>query len=262
MKKMKINGYEIKPGADLSGANLRYADLRYADLSGANLYYANLSGADLSGAILRRVNLSDAYLSGADLSGAILSGADLRYANLRRANLRGANLRYADLSGANLSGADLRYANLYGANLYGADLSGVDLSGANLSGANLRRVNLSGAKGLLNPADWLAANFKTNKKGYIVYKAEGQTTYTPALHWKGSKFITEVVNPNRTDTCGCGVNFATLKWIKSFYPGRIRNGTIKIRRMYLHWKDLPSVVVPYNTDGKARCGRLEKGRLI
>ena len=51
---MIVNGYEIKPGVDLSGA----------DFSGANLSEANLSEANLSGA-----NLSGANLSGADLYG-------------------------------------------------------------------------------------------------------------------------------------------------------------------------------------------------
>ena len=34
---MKVNGYEIKPGADLVNANLRGADLKDADLWGANV---------------------------------------------------------------------------------------------------------------------------------------------------------------------------------------------------------------------------------
>jgi uncharacterized protein YjbI with pentapeptide repeats len=34
---MNINGYEIKPHANLWGANLEGADLRYADLRGANV---------------------------------------------------------------------------------------------------------------------------------------------------------------------------------------------------------------------------------
>ena len=55
-----VNGYEIKPGANLGGANLggadlMYADLRYADLRGAYLWGAYLWGANLWGA---RVNNS------------------------------------------------------------------------------------------------------------------------------------------------------------------------------------------------------------
>jgi|SRR5579859_256293 len=109
--KITVNGqeYDIQPGADLYGADLREA----------NLYGANLRGADLYGADLREANLREADLRGADLY-----GADLREANLREADLRGANLY-----GANLYEADLYGANLRGANLYGADLRGAkDLS--------------------------------------------------------------------------------------------------------------------------------------
>ncbi len=99
---MNVNGYEIKPGADL-----RCADLRCADLEGADLKGANLRGAILVGAILE---------------GANLEGADLRDANLRGAYLRDAYLRDANLEGANLRGAYLRDANLKGADLEGAKL--------------------------------------------------------------------------------------------------------------------------------------------
>ena len=44
---MIVNGYEIKPRADLSRAYLSEANLSGADLSKANLSKANLSGANL-----------------------------------------------------------------------------------------------------------------------------------------------------------------------------------------------------------------------
>lgn len=66
----KVNGYEIRHGADLYKANLAGADLK-----GANLYGANLKGTDFRGANLYRANLYRAELSGADIS-----GADLRRA--------------------------------------------------------------------------------------------------------------------------------------------------------------------------------------
>ena len=89
---MKINGYEIKPHANLNSADLNSADLRHADLRGANLRYVDL----------RRANLKDANLNSADLNSA----------DLRHADLRGADLRYTDLNSANLRGADLRGANI------------------------------------------------------------------------------------------------------------------------------------------------------
>lgn len=48
---MIINGYEIKPNANLSDANLSRADLRGANLSDADLRRADLRGANLRGAI-------------------------------------------------------------------------------------------------------------------------------------------------------------------------------------------------------------------
>jgi len=89
-----VNGYEIKPKADLEGANLQGADLRRA-----NLYRVNLQGANLQGANLQGVDLED---------------ADLQKANLQKANLQGANLEDADLRGANIDGANLRDVNLRG----------------------------------------------------------------------------------------------------------------------------------------------------
>ena len=64
---MIIKGHDIKPFANLSGANLRGADLCDANLCGANLSSANLCDANLSGADLRGANLCDANLRGASL---------------------------------------------------------------------------------------------------------------------------------------------------------------------------------------------------
>ena len=46
---MNINGYEIKPRADLKGANLKDADLSFANLKDADLRGADLRGANLEG---------------------------------------------------------------------------------------------------------------------------------------------------------------------------------------------------------------------
>lgn len=120
---MKVDGYDIRPGANLRGA----------DLSGTNLRDALMNGAELSGA-----NLRDALLRGANLSSANLYRAELSEAELYRAYLSCANL-----CGANLSGADLRCASIGGADLSGANLIDADLRGANLRGAYLRDAQLN-----------------------------------------------------------------------------------------------------------------------
>ena len=177
-----------------------------------------------------------ADLREADLRWANLGGADLRWADLREADLR-----WANLGGANLRGADLRWANLGGANLRGADLSG----------ANLRGADLSGATGLLNPSDFFAENFETSNIGYIVYKVFGGE-YDPPEQWdiRQDAIIEEEVNFDRCTACACGINVATLDWIKSHYPKK------QIWKCLIEWPWLAGVCVPYNTAGNIRASKV------
>ena len=229
-------GDEKGTQANLSCANLSEAKLSYAKLSEAYLSCANLNGADLSGADLIGAYLSYAKLSGADLSGADLSGAYLSEANMSCANLSGANLSCANMSCANLSYANLSYANL---------------SGAKLNGADLRKADLSGAKGLLSPIEYIQDHFEKSESGFIAYKTFGGT-YEPNTSWVISvgETLEENVDPTRTIGCGCGINIATLDWVKNNTKGDIWKVLIKFE-----W--LPGVVVPYNTNGKIRCGRVQ-----
>ena len=166
-----------------------------------------------------------------------------------RANLSGADLRWANLSGANLSEADLSEANLSEANL-----SRANLSGANLRWANLRWANLSLSKGLLSTVNYLEAHFERTDAGYIVYKTFNGT-YSAPNHWEieAGSIIEETVNFDRCTECGCGINVATLDWVKHNYPNK------PIWKLLIRWEWLCGVCVPYMTDGKIRC---EKAELI
>ena len=174
-------------------------------------------------------------------------------ANLSKANLSYANLSKANLSKANLSKANLSRADLSGANLSRADHSGANLSYANLSGASLRGANLSGAKELLSAVNFIDAHFERVADGYIAYKTFN-FKYAAPESWtiaEGS-VITENVNFNRCEECGCGINVAPLDWMKSFYGWRG-----DIWKVLIRWEWLCGVCVPYNSDGKIRCERVE-----
>ncbi|MDY6893863.1 MAG: pentapeptide repeat-containing protein [Thermotogota bacterium] len=227
--------------------------LRGVNLAGANLKGANLTGADLTGA-----NLTMANLRGAFLRKACLAGADLKGANLTGADLTGADLTGADLTGADLTGANLTGANPRWANLTGADLTGANLTGANLRKADLIGANLSNTKGLTNSSEYMRENFEKTRDGYVVYKRIGDTYFSVPNYWKieSGNFIEEVVNPCPADDCGCGVNFGTREWCNSNYPNA------DLWKCLLHWEDLATLVVPYNTDGKCRCGRLQLLEII
>ena len=152
----------------------------------------------------------------------------------------------ADLSEANLSGADLSEANLSGANLSEANLSEANLSGANLSGANL-----SGANGILSTANFLESYFERTDAGYVAYKTFNEVYRAPDT-WKievGS-VLEENVNFDRTNECGCGINVAPLEWVKREYSG-------EIWKVLIRWEWLCGVCVPYQSDGKIRCERVE-----
>jgi hypothetical protein len=254
--------------ADLNGTNLRGANLRGAELYGAELSNANLNGtylndADLRGADLSYANLSNAHLNDANLSNVDMSYADLSYANLNKADLSYANLSNADLRGTHLNGASLRYADLSYANLSNADLNdanlrGTDLScthlyGADLKGTDMNGTDLSCANGIKNQKEFLS-QFEKTENGIIVYKAIGETSNIPSPKWniRENKYIEENVNPCRTTLCGCGVSFATINWIKREYE----NKKYDIWECLIEWDDMSDIVVPYNTDGKARCSRL------
>ena len=187
------------------------------------------------------------WLSNTGGSRANLSGADLSGADLSGANLSGANLSRANLSWANLSGANLRQANLRQ-----ADLRQADLSGANLSWANLRQADLSGAEGLLEPFCWLRDTFETTDRGITVYRAQsGQFANPYGWVFEPGSELTEVCHPDRTLDCACGVAFATLEWVRKNHPSDT------VWRCLIPWPRSCGVVVPYNTDGKARCDYLE-----
>ena len=174
-------------------------------------------------------------------------GADLCRADLSEADLSEADLRWADLSGADLSRANLHKADLSGANLRRANLIEADLSGANLGEADL-----SGATGLLSAVDFLEAHFERVEAGYIAYKTFNVTYEAPAA-WEIKKgaVISENVNFDRCTECGCGVNVAPMEWVKREYgyPG--------IWKVLIRWEWLCGVCVPYMSDGKIRCERVE-----
>jgi len=182
------------------------------------------------------------------------------YENLNEAKLSGADLRGADLHGANLHGANLHGADLRGADLHGANLHGANLSGADLDGSDLNGADLSEVKGIVSQKKYLSEYTKT-KKGIIVYKAIGAATpYLPPSTWeiKKGNYIEENVNPCRTTLCGCGVNFASKEWILNTY----HYGSYDLWKCLIEWEDLSDIVVPYNTDGKARCSRLKLLEII
>lgn len=133
-----------------------------------------------------------------------------------------------------------------------ANLSYANLSNANLRYANLSYANLSGAKEFMSAVNYIDAHFERVEAGYIAYKTFNCTYDAPKTwEFEPGAVLTENVNANREDVCGCGINVAPLEWVKRKYPNK------HIWKVLIRWEWLAGVCVPYNTDGKIRCERVE-----
>ena len=124
--------------------------------------------------------------------------------------------------------------------------------GALLRNVNLSQANLSGATGLPIAADFLS-NFQRDADGVLVYRAQrGYPRFPapPSWRFEPGRVLTETVNPDRCTPCGSGVSFGTLDFCREEHPEQ------RIWLCRIAWIDLADVVVPFATDGKARCARL------
>ncbi len=192
--------------------------------------------------ILENRFLPDGSFRSADFSGDDLSWLDFS----------GKNASNANFSSANLSNANLAYATLAFADFTGAKLDGANLKGASLFCANLNGASLSGVKGLISPIDFIESHFEKTSDGYIAYKVFNYI-YTPPTYWKIKRgsIIEEVVNFDRCADSGCGINVSSLYWMQ-------RNRRIgHIWKVLIRWEWLAGVCVPYNSDGRIRCERVE-----
>ena len=176
---------------------------------------------------------------------------DIKLANILELHLKWIRSEKGGVR-ADLSDADLSDADLSDADLSRADLSRADLSDADLSDADLRGADLSDAEGVLSAIDFMNKHFEKIDEGYIAYKTFG-TFYSINPNWKikVGEVIEENVNFNRNNECGCGINVAPLKWVKN------QTGDLPIYKVLIRNEWLMGVCIPYLTDGKIRCERVE-----
>lgn len=79
------------------------------------------------------------------------------------------------------------------------------------------------------------------------FKNKAQELYNRYEGYAGE----ETVNFDRCTECGSGINVAPLEWVKTYYPNDL------IWKVLIRWEWLPGVCVPYESNGKIRCERVE-----
>lgn len=123
---------------------------------------------------------------------------------------------------------------------------------AHLEGAHLERANTSGCFIIPTASSYIAKHFISDGLRIIVYKTFG-LHYQPVAGWTihRNAVIEETPNPSRCTACGSGINVATLRWINQ------ASQNLDIWKCRIRWIDLADTVVPFGSDGKIRCARLE-----
>ena len=143
-------------------------------------------------------------------------------------------------------------ANLSRADLSGAYLSGANLSGANLSGANLSRANLSRARGV-DAARCTPLLMLLDQPGpiraYKLVTADGVGPFNGGLTYQvGQSYGVSDANTDVTESCGAGINVATLDWcLKEWREG--------YRILIVEFTAADIAAIPTATDGKFRLHR-------
>lgn len=141
-------------------------------------------------------------------------------------------------------------ADLHGSDLRESNLRYSDLSLSDLRGSDLRGSDLSGSTGLLDASQWIAENLTRCRGGVYAYKSFGIHYESPA-DWRqepGAE-ISETVNLLPTIDCACGVNVATLDWVRN------NSNDAPIWKVLVRWEWMAGGVIPYNTEGKFRVPR-------
>lgn len=214
----------------------------------------------------RDVHIFDG-LYGADFHDSSFGNSNCRSVGFNRSDFTGVKAWHCDFINADFSGCDLtrayfnqcdlRGANFGGASLIGTGFINCKLDDAKFDAATATRPVFNGSTGVFDPIEFMANYFERTEEGYIVYKIfDGMYKMPGDWDIKPGSVIAENANLNPFDSCGCGVNVATLGRVRNF---RIENGAFDhpIWRCLIRWEWLPGVVVPFGSNGKIRCSRVQ-----
>jgi hypothetical protein len=104
----------------------------------------------------------------------------------------------------------------------------------------------------LSASTYISDNFEKTSDGIIGYKCFDQH-YSPSGDWVLSpgSIIEEVVNFSRQSDWGCGVNVGTKDYVKR------QTDKDTVWKVLIRWEWMVGVCVPYATDGKIRCEKVE-----
>lgn len=223
-------------------------------LKGTEIKEGWLLGLNLNRAILENVYLNESEIRNCSFEGAIIKNC-----SFVKSNIWSTSFKRSKISKTNFTDADID-TNSFDC----AEIKECDFTNSIWNRCSFTQSNFSGSKGLISSIDYLEKTFKKTEQGYITYKKFGQFYDTPN-YWdiREGSILNEVINSNRFEDCGAGINVSTLNWLDEhlLFAATLFGFSAKdktdIWEVLIPFEWLSGVCVPYNTDGKIRCERVK-----
>lgn len=223
-------------------------------LKGTEIKEGWLLGLNLNRAILENVYLNESEIRNCSFEGAIIKNC-----SFVKSSIWSTSFKRSKISKTNFTDADID-TNSFDC----AEIKECDFTNSIWNRCSFTESSFSGSKGLISSIDYLEKTFKKTEQGYITYKKFGQFYDTPN-YWdiREGSVLNEVINSNRFEDCGAGINVSTLNWLDehllfaaTLYGFSAKDKT-DIWEVLIPFEWLSGVCVPYNTDGKIRCERVK-----
>lgn len=265
----------------LTAANYRHTIIDDCNFTGTALDHTNFKDSVIKNSVFKNTILDYSTWDDSVVENCVFEDVTFQYNNLIsvafinckmiNCNLNGSNMINFECVNSSILNSSLCNCSLLKSKFIESDLSHSNLKRSNLSDAVFKKcifkktlmadsilnyTDLSECEGLLSQAEFIKKNFEFTDEGMLVYKTFCEQ-FGVNKNWDltPGTYISENPNPNRTNTCGCGINVAPKKWCEE----STRN---EIWECLIEWKDLAGVVVPYDTDGKIRAERVKLLRKV
>lgn len=215
-----------------------------------------LRGLDLTMVLFRGVTLMGCRFESCVLDSANFAFSRMQFSSFSSCSMQKASISYSNLATVFFENCNMSNATLKRSHMQGSSFIRCNLFGTRFDESRISECDFSQSSGALNPSDWMAENLERHEDGYIAYKTfEAVRLSNPNWKIEPGSVINEMVNAGITESCGCGINVSTLRWQEENQPIFHKKGPIW--RCLIRWEWLPSVVIPWGTNGKFRCGRVE-----
>ena len=223
-----------------------------------------LKSVDIDGKLLLNSNLNKAILKDVCFNKSKIRKSSFKDSYIENCSFIDSDIWATSFKRSKISKTNFTDANLEMNSFDEAEIRECDFTNSIWSRCSFTGSSFSGSKGLISSIDYLEKTFKKTEQGYIAYKKFGQF-YNIPNYWdiREGSILDEVINSNRFEDCGAGINVSTLNWLDEhlIFAATLYGFSAKdktgIWEVLIPFKWLSGVCVPYNTDGKIRCERVK-----